>query len=95
LIELGGGVSVAVDGKYVGSRPFISDFENAFPFQESYFVMNAKLKYEKNWFSVFVDLNNLTNAVYSEYGVLGGFPTEQAYYPSPEFNFLVGVAVNF
>jgi len=27
--------------------------------------------------------------------VLGGFPQEQAYYPSPEFNFLAGVAVNF
>jgi len=95
LIALGRGMSIAVDGKYVGSRPFISDFANAFPDQASYFAMNAKLKYERDWLSVFVDLNNLTNAAYSEYGVLGGFPQEQAYYPSPEFNFLAGVAVNF
>lgn len=95
LLSLGGGVSVAVDGAYVGSRPFISDFANVFPDQGSYFVMNAKLKYQRQWLSVFVDLNNLTDAAYSEYGVLGGFPTEQAFYPSPEFNFLVGVAVDF
>jgi len=37
----------------------------------------------------------LTDAEYSEYGVLGGFPVEEALYPSPEFNFLVGLAVDF
>ena len=94
LLPLGEGFSLAANAVYVGRRPFISDFANAFPDQDSYFVMNAKLKYKWRFLSVFVDLNNLTNSQYSEYGVLGGFPTEPAFYPSPEFNLLAGVAID-
>jgi hypothetical protein len=31
------------------------------------------------------------NHEYSEYGVLGGFPVERAFYPSPTFNARVGI----
>ena len=58
--------------------------------------MNAKLKYERGPFSLFIDLNNVTDAEYSEYGVLGGFPVlQEAIYPSPEFNLLAGLAIDF
>ena len=93
LAPLGRGFSLAANAIYISSRPFISDFANAFPDQDSYFVMNAKLKYKWRFLSVFVDLNNITDSEYSEYGALGGFPTEQAFYPSPEFNFLAGIAI--
>jgi iron complex outermembrane receptor protein len=94
FMPVGERFSLAANAVYVGRRPFISDFANAFPDQASYFVMNAKLKYKWRFLSVFVDLNNLTNSKYSEYGVLGGFPTEQAFYPSPEFNLLAGIAID-
>ncbi|HIL81637.1 MAG TPA: TonB-dependent receptor [Myxococcales bacterium] len=94
VLSLGGGFSLAADAGYVGSRPFISDFANAVPDQSGYFAMNAKVQYQREWLSVFIDLNNLTDAEYSEYGVLT-FAGEEAVYPSPEFNFLVGLSLAF
>jgi iron complex outermembrane receptor protein len=93
LLSLGHGFSLAADGVYVGRRPFISDFANAFRDQESYFSLNAKLKYEWKQLSIFVDLNNLTDAEYSEYGVVAG--GVETFYPSPAFNALVGFALGF
>ncbi len=92
-VDLGGGFSLAADGVYVGTRPFISDFANALPDQASYFALNAKLKYAWKKMSVFVDLNNLTDAEYSEFGVVYG--GVENFYPSPEFNFLVGLSLDF
>jgi outer membrane receptor protein involved in Fe transport len=57
--------------------------------------LNAKLKYQWKNYTPFINLNNITNEKYSEYGVLGGFPTEEAFYPSPRFNFMVGVSAEF
>jgi iron complex outermembrane receptor protein len=90
-----GGFSAALTGTYVGERPFESDFSNAFTEQDDYLLVNAKFIYRKDRFSVFLNLNNLTDEEYSEYGVLGGFPVEQAFYPSPEFNVLGGVSYKF
>ncbi len=89
------GFSVALSGSYVGKRPFESDFPNAFAEQDDYVLVNAKLLYKKDRISGFLNLNNLTNEEYSEYGVLGGFPVEQAFYPSPEFNVMAGVSYVF
>jgi len=94
ILSLGGGLSLAAEAVYVGSRPFISDFANALPDQAGYFAMNAKLKYQRGRISLFVDLNNLTDAEYSEYGVVS-FTGEEAFYPSPEFNALAGIALDF
>ena len=44
---------------------------------------------------MFLDINNVTDKKYSEYGVLGGFPLEEAFYPSPERNVLFGVSAEF
>lgn len=95
LIDCWKPLSMALNGDYVGERAFISDWGNTYGEHEDYFVMNAKLKYTWNNATAFVDINNLLNTEYEEYGVLGGFPSEKAYYPSPEMNFLAGVSVNF
>lgn len=87
--------AVAVlNGVYVGKRPFISDFANDFSDQSSYIVLNAKFAYRWKSLRAFLDINNLTNKKYSEYGVIGGFPLEKAYYPSPGRNFLVGLSID-
>lgn len=80
---------------YVGSRPFISDFANDYDKQKSFVIVNTKLKYQWRNMMFFVDINNITNKEYSEYGVIGGFPLEKSYYPSPKRNFLVGMSVEF
>ncbi|MEE8399757.1 MAG: TonB-dependent receptor [Desulfobacterales bacterium] len=91
---LGNGFSVAANGVYVGGRRFVSDFPNAYDDQKDYFVLNAKVTYERGLLTAFLDLNNITNKEYSEYGVLGGWPVEEALFPSPEFNVLFGVSIN-
>ena len=83
-----------VDAIYVGERPFISDFSNHFSNQEDYLVVNTKLKYKWKNITAFLNINNITDEEYSEYGALSTFPiTETAFYPSPKINFLAGVSI--
>jgi iron complex outermembrane recepter protein len=96
VFTLGGGFTLAVDGKYVGERPFISDFSNSFDNQKDYLVVNTKLRYQWKNFTVFLNVNNITDEEYSEYGALSTSPvTETAFYPSPEINFLAGISAYF
>jgi iron complex outermembrane receptor protein len=96
LFSLPYGFSAAVSGVYVGKRPFISDFENDFDDQEDYFVLNTKIMYRWKKLNAFININNLTNEEYSEYGVLSlGSPWEEAFYPSPKINFLAGISADF
>jgi iron complex outermembrane receptor protein len=88
-------LTVSLNGIYIGERPFISDFTNAFGEQGDYLVINGKIKYKWKMLTAFLDINNLTDKKYSEYGVLGGFPLEKAFYPSPERNFLFGISAEF
>ena len=96
VFDLGRGWTVAVNGIYIDERPFISDFANAFDDQEDYVLINTRVRYAWKHVSAFLDINNITDENYSEYGVLGGFPVlEEAFYPSPEINFLVGLSADF
>jgi iron complex outermembrane receptor protein len=87
--------TAALNGIYVGERPFISDFSNEFGDQDAYLIVNAKFKYKWKSLTAFIDINNLTNKEYSNYGVIGGVPLEKAFYPSPKRNFLAGLTLNF
>jgi iron complex outermembrane receptor protein len=88
-------LSLGLEGLFVGERRFEGDFAGQFADQESYVVANAKLTYRQGRIRVFVDLKNLFDQEYSEYGVLGGFPTQPAFYPSPGMHALAGIAVGF
>ena len=88
-------LTLALNSIYVGKRPFDGDLNNEFNDQDDYILLNAKLKYQWKNFTPFINLNNITNEKYSEYAVLGGFPTEESFYPSPRFNFMVGVSAEF
>lgn len=87
--------AATLNGIYVGERPFVSDFTNDFGNQESYYLLNAKFSYRWKSFRAFLDINNLTNKKYSQYGVIGGVPLERAFYPSPGINFLAGISFTF
>jgi iron complex outermembrane receptor protein len=89
------GFTLALNGIYIGERLFESDYANAFPKQDDHIVLNAKLKYSRKKFTAFLDINNLLNEKYPEYGVLSSFPVEEAFYPSPEINFLLGLQYTF
>jgi len=83
--------TVGLSGIYVGKKYFQSDWRNVFGEQDAYFLLNARLSYPLRRAILFLDLNNILNQEYSEYGVLGGFPAERAFYPSSKFNARVGV----
>lgn len=95
MCQINKAITATLTGIYVGERPFISDFANEFSNQDDYFILNAKFSYRWKSLKAFVDINNITNKEYSEYGVLGGFPLEKAFYPSPKRSFLLGLAVEF
>jgi iron complex outermembrane receptor protein len=94
-IDLGWGFAWGLNGTYVGQRYFESDFTNSFDKQNDYTVFNTRLDYTCKKFSAFLTVNNIFNTEYSEYGVLGGYPVQQAYYPSPKTNFLVGITFRY
>ncbi len=83
--------NAGLSGTYAGKKYFQSDWGNAFGEQDDYFLLNARLSYLLRRATLFLDLNNILNQEYSEYGVLGGFPTERAFYPSSKFNARIGV----
>jgi len=96
LFSFGKGFSLMVSGIYVGERPFISDFSNSFEYQEDYLVINTKLKYQRKMITAFMNINNITDEEYSEYGGISYFPiAEPGVYPSPEINFLAGISAEF
>jgi len=93
---LGKGFTIALNGNYIGERPFTSDFSNAFGNQKKYLILNTRIAYQWKSTKAFLDINNLTNKEYSEYGVIGGSPVvERAFYPSPKRNFLIGLSIDF
>ena len=84
-------LTASINATYVGSRYFHSDWSNRFGKHDGYFLLNSRISYRRDRFTLFADFNNIMNHEYAEYGVLGGFPVERAFYPSPKFNARVGI----
>lgn len=89
------GLFVGLEGNYIGTRYLISDFRNADIKQTEYTLVNAKVQYQWRGLTFFVDLNNVLNQSYAEFGGIDAMAMEPSYYPSPEFNFLAGITVRF
>jgi iron complex outermembrane receptor protein len=88
-------LSVGFDGTYMGSRRFEGDFADRFGTQDDVFVTDAKVTYRHGRARLFVDVKNLFDAEYHEYGVIGGFPVQRAIYPSPGIHAFTGIDVTF
>lgn len=85
---------LSLNGSYIGERIFISDFANDHEKQDDYFYLTGKVSYTLPKGTVYVSVNNLLNEKYSEYGVLE-WTGDEGFYPSPDFNFLVGLNLQF
>lgn len=94
LYSFENGFSIAINGIYMGKRPFISDFPNAFSDQKDYLVINTKFWYRWKNLTGFLNVNNITDESYSEFGGIDSTP-EKGFYPSPKINFILGVTVDF
>jgi len=89
------GLTLALNGIYVGDRYLESDYANVFEKLDDYKVFNVKVEYSWLRYTAFLDLNNVFDEKYSSYGVLGTFPVEAAYYPAPEFNLFAGLRFDY
>jgi iron complex outermembrane receptor protein len=89
------GLIFSTDYNYVGSSYAISDQANQFQKLGDYYTLDSRLSYEWRRFKGFIGVNNITNKKYSQYAVLGGFPTARYFYPSPERNWVAGLEISF
>jgi iron complex outermembrane receptor protein len=80
---------------FVGASYLISDQANQFDKLDKYYTIDARISQEWKWFKAFIGVNNITNREYSEYAVLGGFPTVRNFYPAPERNWVAGFEAVF
>ena len=82
----------------ISDRVFSGDFDNVLGKLPGYGVVNLKAEYQINDFTFSGRINNLLNKQYSDVGQLGFNPfpaASEAYYTSPEINFLLTAAWNF
>ncbi|MEW6026008.1 MAG: TonB-dependent receptor [Planctomycetota bacterium] len=79
---------------YVGSRYLISDQPNQQPLLDAYSTVDMKFIYQYKKVKASLGVNNLFNQRYEEYGVTNSSGTI-ALYPSPERNYMFGLAVEF
>ena len=79
----------------MGSSYAISDQGNAFRKADDYTVVDARISYEWRKIEAFFGVNNITDEQYSEYVVIGGFPSSRQFYPAPERNWVAGLEFTF
>ena len=94
LIHVTHKAKLSLNGNYIGKRYYISDFENTSSKQDDFMVFNTRIQYNySELITLYLNLNNIFNEKYAEYGVLGF--NGQAVYPSPRFNALAGLMVRY
>ncbi len=83
----------------ISDRVFSGDFDNVLGKLPGYAVVNFKAEYNINNFTLSGRVNNVLNKQYSDVGQLGTDPNtfapREAFFPSPEINFLLTAAWNF
>lgn len=100
IIELLPDLVLDVRARWVKRRIPFGDWENvADSWDDSYFLVDAKITYTIGAAQLFVGVNNIFNREYTEYGIwqkdYTAFPLVEKIhtYPSPERNFVAGVKV--
>lgn len=82
---------ISLAGRFTGDRYAINDTNNELSKVKSYFVLDSKLSYKKDFFEIYTGVNNIFGERYSEYVAKGtGTSTKKVYYPAPERSFELG-----
>lgn len=85
------GLTADVRARWAKNRHPISDFGNVVgSWDDSFFVVDAKLTYDWSPFTFYVGVENLLDKEYSETGVYNSFQGLRIY-PSPERNVVAGI----
>ena len=89
------GLVLSAEYNYVDESYAISDQGNEFEKLDEYYTIDARISYQSRMLKAFLGVNNLTDQEYSEYAVIGGFPTALNFYPAPERNWIAGLEIVF
>ena len=54
-----------------------------------------RIGYEYEGKEIYLQVNNVFNELYNEYGAISTMYNERGFYPSPERNFVLGVKFSF
>jgi len=83
--------NISLINRFIGERYAINDTSNQLSRVKSYFVLDGKLSYKKDFMEIYTGVNNIFNERYSEYVAKStGASTKKVYYPAPERNFEIG-----
>ncbi|MEE8448159.1 MAG: TonB-dependent receptor [Thermodesulfobacteriota bacterium] len=85
--------AVSVNGLYVSDQFLLNDEANQREKLDSYFLLNARVAFEKDGFSAFLQGNNLTDERYETFGIFGA--VEPFLVPGAGISVLAGVAYEF
>ena len=82
---------ISLAGRFIGDRYAINDTNNELSKVKSYFVLDSRLSYKKDFLEIYTGINNIFSEKYSEYVAKGtGTSTKKVYYPAPERSFELG-----
>lgn len=82
-VDFGKGFVLNTKMNFVGSRHFISDWQNQLDRLSGYYTLDSKLSFTWKGLKAFVGVNNLLNRKYVEWATTNAAGTAQLYFPSP------------
>jgi iron complex outermembrane receptor protein len=83
--------NISLLSRFIGERYAINDTNNQLSKVKSYFVLDGKLSYKKDFLEIYTGINNIFSERYSEYVAKStGASTKKVYYPAYERNFELG-----
>ncbi len=88
------GLTVSLEGLYVSEQFLSGDEANVSKPLNAYGVMNGRVSYQYGPLTLFLQGNNITDAEYEVWGVVG-FGGTRFLMPAPGANFLAGVSLEF
>jgi iron complex outermembrane receptor protein len=90
-------IKINLVGNYMGSMYLISDQQNNHSLLKNWLTVNLNVNYTLGNMELFLGINNIFNAYYSEYGIIYGSSSSnnQAFYPAPGRNVTAGVRYKF
>ncbi len=94
-IDFGKGFVLNTKMNFVGSRHFISDWQNQLGRLNGYYTLDSKLSFTWKGLKAFVGVNNLFNRKYVEWATTNAAGTSQLYYPSPGRSIFGGLSYSY
>ena len=92
--ELVRGLRVALDWQLVSTQFRINDLNNQLP-ADNYGALNLHVRYDRDWYSVYLTVNNITGEEYGVFQSSTGSAIGTGENPAPPTNCILGVALRF